>query len=218
VVVPAFNEAEVLPSVLGQLAELYDHIVLVDDGSSDGTGECIKHPRIKNLRHLINRGQGAALQTGIEYSLRRGAEIIVTFDADGQHDPADIDYLLQPIMRGEADVTLGSRFLGQAVNIPALRKTALKLGIWFTYFLSGIRLTDVHNGLRAFSRPVAQALNIPIDRMGHASWIVEEINRKNWRYREVATTVRYTPYSLGKGQSTWSAVGIAAKLLLHRLR
>jgi glycosyltransferase involved in cell wall biosynthesis len=126
------------------------------------------------MKHILNRGQGAALQTGIRFALEQGARVIVTFDADGQHDPDDIPAMIAPVLNGECDVTLGSRFLGHAHNIPITRKMMLKGGILFTWFVSGIQVTDVHNGFRAFSREAARQISIRIDRMGHASELLDQ--------------------------------------------
>jgi len=142
---------------------------------------------------------------------------VVTFDADGQHDPEDIRALVEPIVHGECDVTLGSRFLGRAHNIPLGRRVLLKGGVWFTRVFSRMEVTDVHNGLRAFSRAAAGALRIRMDRMAHASEILDEIKRGGWRYREIPVTVYYSEYSLAKGQSSWDAMRIAAHLLLKRI-
>lgn len=218
VVVPAYNEASVMPTVLGELEELCENIVLVDDGSSDGTSRSAEGFNVSILRHAINRGQGAALQTGIDYSLAQGADVIITFDADGQHDAADIQRMAAPIIRGECDVTLGSRFLGRAERLPPHRKLILKAGIIFTYLLSGLRLSDVHNGLRGFSRRAAADLNIPLDRMAHASWILDRVKACGWAYREVGVTVRYSQYSREKGQSSWNSVRIALEMIAEKLR
>jgi glycosyltransferase involved in cell wall biosynthesis len=218
VVVPAYNEARAMPAVLSELEPHCENIVIVDDGSSDGTSRAAQGFGATILRHVINRGQGAALQTGIEYSLAQGANVIITFDADGQHDAADIRRLAEPIIRRECDVTLGSRFLGRAERLPLQRKLILKAGIIFTYLLSGLRLSDVHNGLRGFSRRAAADLKIPMDRMAHASWILDRVKAGGWHYREVGVTVRYSQYSRDKGQSSWNSVRIALQMIAEKLR
>src|ERR1051325_6178059 len=164
-----------------------------------------------------NRGQGAALQTSIEFALSRGAEYIVTFDADGQHQVGDISRLIEPIARGECEVTLGSRFLGEAKNLPAARKWLLRLGVWFTRFVNGLRLTDTHNGLRAFSISAARKLDIHLDGMAHASEIIDVISRHRLSFREVPVEVHYTDYSLAKGQSSRGAARIAIQYLLEKV-
>ncbi len=218
VVVPAFNEAEAVRETVLGLVELDKTVVVVDDGSADGTLDRLGDLPVHLLRHQINRGQGAALQTGITFALRRGADIVVTFDSDGQHDPADIDAVIAPVAAGECDVALGSRFLGRAVNIPGSRRLLLKLGVIFTRLVSRIRVTDVHNGLRAFSAQAASELTIAMDRMAHASEILDQVTTRGWRYTEVPVTVRYSDYSLAKGQRSSNAIRIAVQMIAGKLR
>jgi glycosyltransferase involved in cell wall biosynthesis len=169
------------------------------------------------LRHVINRGQGAALQTGIDFALRQGGAILVTFDADGQHVVDDIARLVEPIQQSRADVVLGSRFLGRTVGIPWARWLLLKVGILFTRVVSRLQVTDTHNGLRAFSRAAAQRLRITQDRMAHASEILDEIRLLKLRYCEVPVTVHYSADSLAKGQRSGNALAILGDLLLSRM-
>ena len=217
IVVPAYNEARKIREVVQKLLARWVNVVVVDDGSTDGTSTMLHGLNVHVLRHTVNRGQGAALQTGIRYACARDADVVVTFDADGQHDTEDVCALVEPILHGECDVTLGSRFLGRTYNIPLGRLVLLKCGVWFTRVFSRMEVTDVHNGLRAFSRAAAAALRIRMDRMAHASEILDEIRRGGWRYREIPVTVYYSEYSLAKGQSSWDAMRIAAQLLLKRI-
>ena len=218
VVIPAFNEA---PRIEKTLTELLRHfsgtVVVVDDASRDDTFARVGRFPVWLLRHPINCGQGAALQTGIDFALRQGADVIVTFDADGQHDASEIAPLIGPVLSGEADVALGSRFLGTARGIPLLRWLTLKLAILFTRLTSGLALTDVHNGFRAFSRHAAATIRIQQPRMAHASEILEEIARHRMRYREVPVTVTYLAETLEKGQSAWGALRITGHLLAGRI-
>src|SRR5215510_4889054 len=142
IVVAAYNEAAIIRSVATRLLSLYSHVVVVDDGSTDGTRDSLAGTGVYVLRHIINRGQGAALQTGIAFALNQGADIVVTFDADGQHDEREIESLVEPILSNECDVTLGSRFLGRAVDIPLSRLLLLKTGTLFTRLVSRIRISD----------------------------------------------------------------------------
>ena len=218
IVVPAFNEARTIRGVIDGLLSKYRDVIVVDDGSDDDTTPALAGTDVVLLRHRINRGQGAALQTGIRFALLQQADIIVTFDSDGQHDPDDIEKLISPILDGECDVTLGSRFLGRTLNMPFGRRLVLKAGIVFTRLASRIRVTDVHNGIRAFNREVAGSLHITMDRMAHASEILDQIVRHRWRYREVPVTIRYSSHTLAKGQTSWNALRIAAQVLIERLR
>ncbi len=218
IVVPAFNEASVIFGVLKNLRAQHQHIVVVDDASSDETVTEAERSGVIVLRHLINRGQGAALKTGIDFVLARGAETIVTFDADGQHDVNDIPKLLAPVVDGSFDVVLGSRFLGSGSSVPPLRRLALRFGVLFTRFFSRVNVTDTHNGLRALSRRAAETIRIVQDRMAHASEILDEIAVHRLRYTEVPVNVTYSNYSREKGQKTTEMFKIAMKFLLHKLR
>lgn len=216
VVVPAYNEARVIGSVVEELVARGHRVVVVDDGSGDATSAAARRAGAVVLRHAINRGQGAALQTGIAYALRNGAEHIVTFDSDGQHSPDDVDALVAPLLAERADVTLGSRTIGSSEGMPAMRKAILAIAVIFTRAASGARVTDTHNGLRAFTRAAAAKLDIRLDRMAHASEILDQIVRHGLRYEEVPVHVRYTDYSRRKGQSSLAVLRILADYLLGR--
>jgi glycosyltransferase involved in cell wall biosynthesis len=216
-VIAAYNEGQRLGATLRSVSRLGYQVVVVDDGSSDDTSAvALRHP-VWVLRHRSNCGQGAALQTGLDFALRQGAELLVTFDADGQHSAADLQRLVQPIRDGQVDVALGSRFLGEAVGLPLTRWLVLKLGVLFTRVVSGIRVTDTHNGLRAFNRRAAQRIRISQERMAHASEILDRIRREGLRYCEVPVTIHYSKETRAKGQSSWSAFKIAGEFLLGRL-
>jgi glycosyltransferase involved in cell wall biosynthesis len=217
VVVPAYDEAARLARTLQPLCAAGREVVVVDDGSRDATAQvALQHP-VWLLRHAINCGQGAALRTGIEFAVRQGADIVVTFDADGQHDAAEIDKLVQPVSQGLADVALGSRFLGAAEGIPATRKLVLKAGVLFTRAVSGLRVSDTHNGFRALSREAARRIRLTQPRMAHASELLDQIRAQGLRHVEVPVTVRYSEASLHKGQSSWNALKILGNLLFDRL-
>jgi len=218
VVVPAFNEANAIRTVVHGLLRDDRTIVVVDDGSADDTWRRLDGLPLHRIRHAINRGQGAALQTGIDWALRRGADIIVTFDSDGQHDADDIDRVVAPVAAGECDLALGSRFLGRAIDIPRERRLLLRLAVLFTRAVSRIRITDVHNGLRAFSRRAASQLVISMDRMAHASEILDQIATHHWTFREVPVTIRYSEYSIAKGQRSSNAIRIALQMIAGKLR
>lgn len=214
VVIPAYNEERRLARVLAEVCAEYPHVVVVDDGSQDSTAEVALRYPVWLLQHVVNLGQGAALQTGIAFALRQGAAIVVTCDADGQHQVSDIATLVEPIVERRADVVLGSRFLGQAVHMPTLRRWVVRLGVLFTRLTTGLAITDTHNGLRAFSRTAAEQLQIRQNRMAHASEILHQIRRHHWRYCEVPVTIRYDPETLAKGQRSWHALRILGELLV----
>lgn len=218
VVIAAYGEQTMVGRVVEEVREHVANVVVVDDGSRDETAERAERAGAMVLRHLVNRGQGAALQTGIAWALARGADVVVTFDADGQHEAGDLPRLVEPILRGDADVVLGSRFLsGPPESIPKLRRLVLALAVGFTWLASGIRLSDAHNGLRAFSRRAALQLDIRLDRMAHASELIDQVRRCGLPFVEVPVRVRYTAYSREKGQSNANALRIVADYLLGRL-
>ena len=217
VVIAAYNEESRIRETLAGLCEGDWNIVLVDDGSTDTTFQNSQQFPIWVLQHPVNCGQGAALKTGIDFALQQGADIIVTFDADGQHASSEISSLVAPVLRGDVDVALGSRFLGIAKDIPRIRHFTLKLAILFTRLTSGLKLTDVHNGFRAFSRNAAKSIQIRQPRMAHASEILEEIARLRIKYVEVPVTVTYREETLAKGQTSLGALRITGHLLAGRI-
>jgi glycosyltransferase involved in cell wall biosynthesis len=217
VLVPAHNEARVIAGVVAELKRQAHRIVVIDDGSSDSTAEVAAECGAIVLRHPINLGQGAALQTGIEFALARGAELIVTFDADGQHRTADIGRLLDALNIHRADFALGSRFLGAAVNMPAPRRMLLRAATLFTRLITGLALTDAHNGLRAMTRRGALSIRLRQNRMAHASEIIGQIAASGLKFVEVPVTIEYSRYSLAKGQKSGDLIIILLDLFARRL-
>jgi len=220
VVIAAYNEAPVIGRVLGELCQFPYRVVLVDDGSTDRTLEEARNFPITILHHATNLGQGAALQTGITFALQDPTlRTIVTFDGDGQHDPRDIAGLEEALHKG-VDVALGSRFIqgGQAWNMPLQKRLALMLAIRVTHWMTGLPLTDTHNGLRAFSRSAAAKIQIRQNGMAHASEILSQIALLKLRYCEAPVTIRYTNYSLHKGQSILNSINILWDILGGKIR
>jgi glycosyltransferase involved in cell wall biosynthesis len=217
VVIAAYNEARAIGLVLAGLAGLPYRVLVVDDGSTDGTAHIAGHAGVEVLSHPINLGQGAALQTGIDYALLHGASHVVTFDADGQHRPEDIAGLLTALAANDADFALGSRFRGGAIDLPALRRLMLRAATWFTRLTTGLDITDVHNGLRAMTRRGAGRLRLRQNRMAHASEILHQIAASGLRYVEAPVTIQYSRYSLAKGQRASEFVVILLDLFAQRL-
>lgn len=216
VVVPAYNEHKSIRAVVESLMP-YGTVVVVDDGSSDGTGIVAAEAGAIVPRHPINLGQGAALQTGMEYSLQNGAQYIVTFDADGQHDPNDIPRLLSILKDSNVDLILGSRFLGSTIGMTASRRIMLLAARRFSNFSTGLKLTDVHNGFRILTRRAAEAIRLNQNRMAHASEFLTQIKQQKLSFLEGPVTIRYTEYSMAKGQRASAALGILLELLTGKL-
>ena len=217
VVIAAYDEARSIGRVLAELASLPYRVVVVDDGSTDTTAEIAAGAGAEVLRHPINLGQGAALQTGIDYALLRGASHVVTFDADGQHRADEIAALLAALSAYDADFALGSRFRGAAVDLPPLRRLMLRAATLFTRATTGLDVTDAHNGLRAMTRRGAGRIRLRQNRMAHASEILHQIAASGLRYVEVPVTIQYSRYSLAKGQRVSEFVVILLDLFARRL-
>jgi len=217
IIVPVYNEASVLKGVLQKIENHHCLAVCVDDGSSDNSSAIIAASKAVLIRHPINAGQGAALQTGIEFALQvPEVKYFITFDADGQHDINDAMKMLSVLKKEKLDVVLGSRFLGAAPNMGYQRRLLLKAAIRFTNAFSKVKLTDTHNGLRVFNRTFAEVVDIRMPDMAHASEIIDKIGRGPWKYQEVPITIHYTEYSYAKGQSLFNSFNIFFDLLLQR--
>jgi polyprenyl-phospho-N-acetylgalactosaminyl synthase len=202
-VIPAYNEEGRIEHAVRDAAQFVSSVIVVDDCSKDATQEKALAVGARVLRHMINRGQGAALQTGMHCALHElDADIIVHFDADGQMQGKDIPAMVDPIIHSNAEVSLGSRFLGKESNMPFVRRwLTLKPAIIFTKLISGIKVSDTHNGFRALSRKAAKKVNIKLDRMAHASEILDQIKMHNLTYTEVPVEILYSQETLAKGQS-----------------
>ena len=219
VVVPAYNEGRVIRDVITGLSSEFPNIVVVNDGSSDDTAALLADLPVIVVRHPINLGQGAALQTGFTYCLGDpDMRYVVTFDADGQHQVADVLVMLDRIRRGDVRVVFGSRFLDDRTSATALKKLVLRMAVGYTNLTTHTKLTDAHNGLRVLERSVVERLDITQNRMAHASEIVAQIGRMEFDGRQVDYTeepvhILYTDYSMSKGQSLWNSVNILAELI-----
>jgi polyprenyl-phospho-N-acetylgalactosaminyl synthase len=217
VIIPAYNEGRVISRVVSEVSRAGYIVIVVDDGSSDATAEQARAAGATVIRHPFNLGQGAALQTGIDYALAQAAECIVTFDADGQHRVSDISRLTDALVHERADFALGSRFLGQAPDLPPLRRLVLQAATAFTRLTTGLQLTDTHNGLRAMTRRGASVIKLRQNRMAHASECLAQIAASGLRYVEQPVTIEYSAYSLAKGQHVREAVHILLDLFARRL-
>ena len=218
-VVPAYREVARIGRTLADIRPRVDGIVVVDDGSEDGTAEAAEAvgQGIIVLRHGLNRGQGAALRTGTEAAMRLGADIVLHIDADGQHDPTCIPDMLAPIIEGRADIVFGSRFLGlDPQGMPAGRRALLSAARAFNALVMGIprTVTDPQSGLRAMDRKAVAAIPFRQDRMAHCSEILRLATRSGLRWVEVPVRVRYSADTLAKGQRSTDAFKIVWQLML----
>lgn len=215
-VVPLFNEEQVIGEVVSAARATFPHIVCVDDGSKDASARAAAEAGAVVVRHPVNLGQGAALQTGFEYALGvPSMRWVVTFDADGQHQVSDVVEMVEKARTEELDVVFGSRFLDDRTEAGFLKGLVLKAAVGYTNLTTGTRLTDAHNGLRVISRDVVAQLEITQNRMAHASELVAQIGDLDIRYAESPVHILYTDYSRAKGQSLWNAVNILADLILR---
>lgn len=218
IIIPVYNEGRVVKSVVQDILKYFSNVVCVNDGSQDDSSQQIATTTAYLIEHPINMGQGAALQTGIEFARQlKSVKYFVTFDADGQHRIEDVMMMLKEIENGQCDIVLGSRFLGKTVGIKGSKRTILKMAVQFSNATSGLKLTDTHNGLRVFNRTMAEGLQITLPDMAHASEILEIVAAKKYRYKEVPVTIKYTKYSRSKGQSIINAVNIGIDTLLRKV-
>jgi glycosyltransferase involved in cell wall biosynthesis len=217
VVIPAYNEQHSLQFVVDELIHKNYSVIVVDDGSDIDLLQQLKKRKAFLLRHRINLGQGAALQTGIEFALAQQALFIVTFDADGQHDTTDIGKMLVALNKTGSAIALGSRFIDGTNSIPGSRKMLLQLGRYFNFLFTGLFLTDAHNGLRAMTREAAEKIQLTENRMAHATEILSVIRKNKLKYIEVPVKVSYTEYSQKKGQTAMNSFRILFDLLLNKI-
>ena len=215
IVIPAYNEEKVIADVVAEIkAAGYANIVVVDDGSTDQTLTAAKATGVFAVRHKINRGKGAATKTGIEAAKLLDADIVVTVDGDGRHDPGDIARLIEPIIQKKFDVVLGTRLLDPR-GMPKHKILANKIGNFCTWYLYGLWVTDSQSGFRAYSRHAAEVINTKSDRYEYDSEVIHEIKKYRLRFTEVPITVRYTEYSMGKVQKQgfWNGIKTLYKMV-----
>lgn len=219
VIIPAYNEGPVIRSVLAPLVETGYSVVVIDDASTDDSHTALSDIPVFYLRHALNLGQGAALQTGMSFAIQQGAQYIIHFDADGQHHPEDIPVLLEPLINGDVDIVFGSRFMRPEDKecVPRIKRLALRAGVWVNWMMTGIKLTDAHNGFRALNRQSASRIYLRENRYAHASEILVQVRRLHLRYAERPTRIEYTEYSKSKGQTLWNAFNILFDVLIRRL-
>jgi len=220
IIIPVYNEAKMVGRTIEEVLKNFPHVICINDGSTDESEFVLEQiAQIKTINHPINLGQGAAIQTGIDFALQdKKLEFFVTFDADGQHGINDVKNMIDSIQGSNTDIILGSRFLGSTQNMSALKKFILKLAIKFSNLTTGLTLTDTHNGLRVFNRKVAEKLNITMSDMAHASEITQRIADEKFVYKEMPVTITYTEYSVMKSHNpNLNAINILFDTLLHKV-
>jgi len=209
IVVPAFNEASVIGDVISDVRSVFDHVVCVDDGSRDSTGDAALRAGAHAVRHPVNLGQGAAIQTGVEYARSQpGARVFATFDADGQHRVEDVVTMIDRLDSGDVDIVIGTRFGPGVSRPPLLKRLVLQTAVWLSPRGRRLGLTDTNNGLRVFNKTVADGLDITMNGMSHATEFVMLIAENHWRVAEQPVEVLYTEYSSAKGQPLLNGVNI----------
>jgi glycosyltransferase involved in cell wall biosynthesis len=209
IVVPAFNEAGMIGEVIADLRSVFSNVVCVDDGSGDDTGEVALRAGAHLVRHPVNLGQGAAIQTGVEYARRQpGAQVFATFDADGQHRVKDLVMMFDRLGTGDVDVVIGTRFGPGVSRPPLLKRVVLQTATRLSPRGRKLGLTDTNNGLRVFNKTVADGLDITMNGMSHATEFIMLIAENRWRVAEEPVEVLYTEYSQSKGQPLLNGVNI----------
>lgn len=214
-IVPIYNEGSVVKEVIKNALQTFPNVIAIDDGSTDDSAQLAHEAGATVLRHAINLGQGAALQTGISFFLQASdLPYLATFDSDGQHSTADVEAMWEKARTEGLDIVFGSRFLSTHQEMGLAKRVVLKTAAWATAKTTRMRLTDAHNGLRLLSRRATSTLHLQQNRMAHASEIVAQLGRSGLPWAEAPVNIRYTDYSRAKGQSLWNSINIVADLLM----
>jgi glycosyltransferase involved in cell wall biosynthesis len=215
-VIPVFNEQSVIGQVVAEARTTFPNVICVDDASTDASGARAAEAGAVVVTHPYNLGQGASLQTGIDYALRHtDAAYLVTFDADGQHRTVDAAAMVERARDEDLAVLFGSRFLDDRTKPGLLKRLVLKTAVWVTNMSTGMKLTDAHNGLRVIRRDAAAKIDLEQNRMAHATEIVLQIGRTRLPWAEQPVEIIYTDYSKAKGQSLFNSVNILWDLVVN---
>ena len=218
-IIPCFNEGTVIGDVISHARHTFPNIVAVNDGSADNSAAAIHEAGAHLVNHPVNLGQGAAIQTGVEYARAQpGGKYFVTFDADGQHQVKDVVAMVQRLRTEPYDIVVGTRF-GQnqdTSSVPWLKRLVLRTVVMLSPRTRRLGLSDAHNGLRVFNRRVAEELNLRMNGMSHASEFVNLIDDRGWRVTEQPVEILYTEYSMSKGQSLFNGVNILSDMMLTK--
>jgi len=214
IILPAYNEAKVIENVLLDIQKQgYSNICLVDDGSTDNTSEIARKFGVKILTHPINRGAGAAVQTGISYARNEGFQYVILIDSDGQHLPEDIEKLFNKMQETNADIIIGNRFINDDNDVPKRRITYNQIANVFTNFFCKNNYKDTQSGFRLLNRNAIEKLNLKNRGFGFCSEMIIESEKLNLRVEETPIRVLYTEYSMNKGQNLREGVRTARSIL-----
>lgn len=217
IVVPAFNEETTLSNVLKDLKNYFnkDQIIVVDDGSQDKTRQISKKMNVQIISHLINRGLGGSLGTGINYAIKKGAQNIITFDADGQHLAKDTIKLLYPLIGEQKSFVIGSRFKGDTTNMPFIKVFGNKVLNYLTFLISGRLVSDSQSGFRGIRKDMAKEIDLKCDKYAISSEFI--IESEGFELKEIPIPAIYDEYSANKGTNIVSGIKIFLKMIYKLL-
>jgi len=190
-VIPCLNEEKFIAAIVTGALPHVGRVLVVDDGSTDATSSVAREAGAEVISHATRRGAGAATRSGFEAALQRGADIVITLDGDGQHNPAEIPLLLQPLLQDKADLVIGSRFINHETNIPAYRKLGVDFITWMYNLCVKSKVTDAQSGFRAFSRKLLESIDITHDDFSFSVEVLVKARRKGFRIAEVPVTCLY---------------------------
>lgn len=213
-VIPAYNEATRIATVIQDAQQYVEQVIVVDDGSTDDTAAVSVQAGALVVQHIENCGAGAATMTAIESARALQADIIITLDADGQHDPHDIPAVLQPILEDKADIVFADRF-GQRNSIPTIRRIFNAIGNLVTFVATGRWVNDSQCGFKVFGPKAVREIDIRMSKFEFCTEIVRECVQWNWRVAQIPTKVMYSEYTMAKGQSFALGVRTAFRILLR---
>lgn len=192
-IIPAFNEETTISRIVSEALKHCHMVLVVDDNSQDRTSEMSHQAGATVITHILRLGTGGALSTGFTASLKADFEAFVTMDGDGQHSPNEIPIVLDPILKGQADIVVGSRLLKQPKSMPLRKRIGNKILSIVTSFASGTKITDSQSGFRAYRREV---LEYAMHRARDYRWASEMLllaAKANFRIKEVPVTAIYLP-------------------------
>ena len=216
--IPCYNTGDSIESIVSKAREVVDEVVVIDDGSSDDTAELAKKAGAKVFKHDQNRGYGEAIKTSFNVARTHKADVLVTIDGDGQHDPEEIPRLLEPILNGQADLVIGNRFLLSAYNetMPIYRGFGIRTinSVW--NFGSKVKVSDTQSGFRAYNKKIFQQMSLSEKGMGVSIEVLEKSRRNGAIIKEVPISCLYYNRKIHLGAFK-HGIGVALSVLRIRL-